>query len=80
MDVGGYRYNNKGFCENFIFLKFINRGRTTIIEVPCKPCETSPPSSLPLVVTSFQEEIRSSGDCVDTARGRTLERLKNSFK
>ena len=34
----------------------------------------------PLVVMSVQEEIRSSGDCVDTARGRTLEQLKNSFK
>ena len=30
----GYRHNNKGFCENFTFPKFINRGRTTIIEVP----------------------------------------------
>ena len=37
-------------------------------------------SSLPLVVTSVQEEIRSSGDCVDTARDRTLGWLKNSFK
>ena len=34
MDVGAYRYNNKGFCENFIFLKSINRRSTTIIEVP----------------------------------------------
>ena len=34
MDVGGYRHNNKGFCENFTFRKSINRGRTTIIEVP----------------------------------------------
>ena len=34
MDVGGYRHNNKGFCENFTFPKSINRGRTTIIEVP----------------------------------------------
>ena len=33
MDVGGYRYNNKGFCEKFTFSKSINRGRTTIIEV-----------------------------------------------
>ena len=80
MDVGGYRHNNKGFCEKFTFPKSINRRRTTIIECPCKPSGTSPPSSLPLVVTSVQEEIRSSGDCVDTARGRTLERLKNSFK
>ena len=68
------------FCENFTFPKSINRGRTTIIEVPMQPSGTSPPSSLPLVVTSVQEEIRSFGDCVDTARGRTLERLKNSFK
>ena len=29
MDVGGYRHNNKGFCENFTFPKSINRGRTT---------------------------------------------------
>ena len=29
-----YRYNNKGFCEKFTFPKSINRGRTTIIEVP----------------------------------------------
>ena len=33
MDVGGYRHNNKGFCKNFTFLKSINRGRTTIVEV-----------------------------------------------
>ena len=33
-DVGGYRHNIKGFCENFTFLKFIKRGRTTIIEGP----------------------------------------------
>ena len=84
MDVGGYRHNNKSFCENFTFPNSINRGKTsiievTIIEVP-KPSGTSPPSSLPLMVTSVQEEIRSSVDCVDTARGRTLERLKNSFK
>ena len=32
--VNGHRHTNKGLCENFIFLKFINRGRTTIIEVP----------------------------------------------
>ena len=32
--VNGCRHNNKGFCENFIFLKSINRGRTTIIVVP----------------------------------------------
>ena len=31
---GGYRHKNKGFYENFIFLKSINRERTTIIEVP----------------------------------------------
>ena len=34
MYVGGYRHNNKGFCENFTFTKSINRRRTTIIEVP----------------------------------------------
>ena len=34
MDIGGYRHNDKRFSENFIFPKFINRGRTTIIEVP----------------------------------------------
>ena len=34
MDDGGYRQNNKGFCENITFLKSINRGRKTIIEVP----------------------------------------------
>ena len=34
MYVGGYRHNNKGFCENFTFPKSINRRRTTIIEVP----------------------------------------------
>ena len=34
MDVGGYRHNNKGFFEKFTFPKSINRGRTTIIEVP----------------------------------------------
>ena len=80
MDVGGYRHNNKGFCENFTFPKSINWGRMTIIEVPCKPSVTSPLSSLPLMVMSVLEEIRPFGDCVDTARGRTLERLKNSFK
>ena len=29
-----YRHINKDFHENFIFLKSINRGRTTIIVVP----------------------------------------------
>ena len=57
MDVDGYRHNNKGFCENFTFLKSISRGRMTIIEVPCNPSRNSSLSSLPLVVTSVQEEI-----------------------
>ena len=57
MDFGRYRYNNKGFCENFIFLKSINRRRTIIIEVPCKPSQNSPLSSLHLMVMSVQEEI-----------------------
>ena len=53
-----YRHNNKGFfCENFTFPKSINRGRTTIIECPCKPNGNSPLSSLLLMVTSVQEEI-----------------------
>ena len=34
------------------------------------------PSSLPLVVTSVQEEIRSSRDYVDTIGGQMLEQLK----
>ena len=34
MHVNGYRRNNKGFYENFTFLKSINRGRKTIIVVP----------------------------------------------
>ena len=31
IDVRGYRHNNKGFYENFTFLKSINKGRTGII-------------------------------------------------
>ena len=57
MDIGEYRHNNKGFCENFTFPKSINRERMIIVEVPCKPSENSPLSSLPLTVTSVQEEI-----------------------
>ena len=30
MDVDRYRYNCKGLCENFIYLKSIKRGRMTI--------------------------------------------------
>ena len=75
-----YRHNNKDFCENFIFSKSINRERMTIKRCPCKTSGTSPLSSLPLVLTSVQEEIRPSGDCVDTSRGWTLGQLKNSFK
>ena len=33
MGTGGYRHNNKGFCEILSFQKSINRGRATIIEV-----------------------------------------------
>ena len=45
-----------------------------------KPSGISRLCSLPLVVTSVLEEIRPSRDCVDSARGQTLEWLKNSFK
>ena len=38
--------------------------------------ENSPLYSLPLIVTSVQQEIQSFGDHVNTARGRTLERLE----
>ena len=38
--------------------------------------ENSTLSSLPLVVTSILEEIQSFSDCVDPARGQTLERLE----
>ena len=38
--------------------------------------ENSLLSSLPLMVMSVLEEIQSSNDCVDTARGRTLEWLE----
>ena len=34
MDVNGYKHNNKGFCENFTFLKSINKEKMTIIVVP----------------------------------------------
>ena len=57
------------------------RGRTLEwLKNSFKPSGTSPPSSLPFVVMSVQEEMTSSGDCVDTTRGQMLERLKNSFK
>ena len=36
MDVGRYRHNNKGFYKNFTFSKSINKGRTTIIEIPMR--------------------------------------------
>ena len=29
IDIDGYRHNYKGFCENFIYLMPIKRGRTT---------------------------------------------------
>ena len=50
------------------------------IDIIIRACLVELLLSLLLVRTSVQEEIRSSRDCVDTARGRTLERLKNSFK
>ena len=33
LDIGGYRHNNKGFYEKFIFTNYINRKRTTIARV-----------------------------------------------
>ena len=80
MDVDRCRHNNKGFCKKIRIPKVYksgehdhNRGaHASLVEIL--------PSSLPLVVMSVKEEIRFSGDCVDTARGRTLERMKNSFK
>ena len=80
MDDGRYRHNNKGFNENFTFPQSIHRGRTTIIRAPMQACENYPLSSLPLLVMSVQEEIQSSKDCVDTARGWMLEQLKDSLK
>ena len=51
----------------------INRGRTTTIEGAHASLENFLLSSLSLLVKSFKEEIQLSGDCVDTARGYTLE-------
>ena len=36
---------------------------------PCKPCENFLLSSLSLCVKSFEEQIQSSRDRMDTARG-----------
>ena len=32
MDIGGYKYNFKSFCEKFTYPMFINRGRTIITQ------------------------------------------------
>ena len=34
MEVSRYRHKYKDFCENVIFSKSIDEGRTTIIRVP----------------------------------------------
>ena len=70
----------KCFMPYFALIIMYDHVKIACYQCQCKPSGTSPPYSLPLVVMSGQEEIRSSGDCVDTARGQTLERLKNSFK
>ena len=69
IDVGGYQHNNKGFCENFIFPKSINRGRTILTRsTHVSLMENSYLSSLPLMVTRVQEEIYFSSDLVDPKR------------
>ena len=53
-----------------IYQMSINRGRTTTTQGgQCKHCENYLLSSLSLLAKSFEEEIQSSGDRVDTARG-----------
>ena len=43
---------------------------------PYKPCENSIFSSFSLFVKIFEEEIQLFEDCVNTARGETLEYLQ----
>ena len=58
------------FYEKSIYQMSINRGRTTTTSrCLCKPCGNYIISSLSLLVNSFEEEIQSSRDRVDTARG-----------
>ena len=56
MYIGTYSHKYKGFYENFIFSKSINRKRITIIRVPMGASWKTLPSSLPLVVMSVLEE------------------------
>ena len=58
-----YRHKYKGFYEKFSFSKSISKG-----ECPYEPCgKLSPPP--PFMVMSVLEEIQSSNDYMDIARG-----------
>ena len=69
MDVGGYRHNYEGIYEKTSYQMSINRGRTTTTEGAHASRGNSLLYSLSLLVKSFEDEIRPSGDRVDTARG-----------
>ena len=52
------------------FQMSINRGKmTTNSRCPCQPCGNSLHSSLSLLVKSLKEEIQTSEDRVDIAKG-----------
>ena len=69
MDVGGYRHNYEGFYEKTSFQMSINRGRTTTTEGAHASLVRILYILLFLLVKSFEEEIKPSGDRVDTAKG-----------
>ena len=70
MDVGGYRHNYEGFYEKTSYQMSINRGRMTTTEgAHASLVGIISFLLLSLLVKSFEEEIQSSEDRVDTVRG-----------
>ena len=67
IDIGRYRHNYEGFCEKFIYPKFISKEKMTTTQgAHASLVRIFLLSSLSLLVKSFEEEVQSSSDCVDT--------------
>ena len=69
MGVGIYRHNDKGFYETFTYQLSINKGRATTTQGTHSCIVGILPFLLSLLVKSFEKEIQSSKDFVDTTRG-----------
>ena len=80
MDVGEYRHNYEGFCENFTCQTSIHMGtRTKSKSVRTNFLKNSLLSTLSLFLKSTKEEIQPFGHCVDKLEARHVKSFKNSF-